>query len=210
PRVSGPPRRSSRKVAAFEDLDFLLVVMLVHLFDENGLDDSALALDVDNSVGVVETDGAIAEPLALEGMVTKTWHSASGLKPFEPDEINPKGELADDVFGEPLELVLCSFGQFNIHWVSVPKLWVQSSAVLRPTGRSRTWRAASRRDRCAPTSPALGGEMSSRKPCSHRPKAVRRRPGRSENVCRTSRVQLRAPSDHREGTAGKLEVVVFN
>jgi hypothetical protein len=125
--VRGPPRRSSRKVAAFEDLDFLLVVMLVHLFDENGLDDAALAFDVDDSVGVVETDGAIAEPLTLEGVVAIAWDGASGLKPFEPDEVNPEGELSDDVFGELPELVLCSFGQFNIHRGSVPESGVQSS-----------------------------------------------------------------------------------
>lgn len=33
---------SSRKAAALEDLDFLLVVMLVHFFDEDGLDDFEL------------------------------------------------------------------------------------------------------------------------------------------------------------------------
>lgn len=62
-------------MAALEDLSFLLVVMFIHLFDEDGLEHAAFAFDVDDPVGIVETDGAIAEPLAIEGVVTLLdWH----------------------------------------------------------------------------------------------------------------------------------------
>lgn len=109
-----------------EDLDFLLVVMLVHLFDEDGLDDSAFAFDVDNPVGIAETDSAIPEPLAFEAVIAIARDRASRLKAFESDQVNPKRELADDVLWELLELVLRGSRQFNIQRATVPQFWVQS------------------------------------------------------------------------------------
>src|SRR5258708_752653 len=98
PKVSGPPRSFSRyfTAALFFSLTifFSLVLVLVDFLDGHELG-RTLAYDVERAIRAVESYGALAFALALEGLVVESRKLAHLFDTDRLDQLNPRLELVE-------------------------------------------------------------------------------------------------------------------
>jgi hypothetical protein len=100
--------------------------MLIYLFYERSFDGVVFSDDINDAVGLAESDRAITLPPTTQCVISKSWDNACRFQTFFANKIGPECELAQDLWGNFAELLSSRLGQLDFHFNSVPLLGVQS------------------------------------------------------------------------------------
>src|SRR5260221_4806386 len=116
PNASGPPRRFSRyfTAALFFSLTILFssVLVLVDFLDRHELG-RTLTHDVERAIRPVESYGALAFALALEGLVVESRNLAHLIDADRLDQLNPRLELVEHLHWHGSQILPCALGEHD-------------------------------------------------------------------------------------------------